>query len=408
MSAATASRGVSSVTVKALPVALLLVAAGTTAAAVTVLAVSRIAPSPIVQSFLSALVCLTFAGTGIAAVRLRPYLRFGLLLAAVGVTSLISVLHDANGAAAYTAGVIASNVVFAVLVHALLAFPSGRLASPGRRLLAAAAYLDVLLLQAVAVLFDPLTRYHSAHPANLALVDAHSALATGLEEAEAGIAAAVTLAAVAVLVRHARAATTAARRQQVPVLAGGAVALLLFTLGLALAPVSSHAGLLGFGLALVAALALPAAFLGTLVQGRLSRAAVGGLLLELRDPAYPGDLEEALRRALGDPSLRLGRLAADGGHLDGSGEALALPRRDDVQVATPILHQGERIGTLVHDRTLQLRPETLDAVNAAAGFALANERAEVEQRRLAAEHAALRRVATLVAGNAPPSACSRR
>ena len=63
---------------------------------------------------------------------------------------------------------------------------------------------------------------------------------------------------------------------------------MLFALGLVLAPLSSRAGLAGFGLALLAALALPVAFLGTLVQGRLSRENVGELLLELRGPGRVG------------------------------------------------------------------------------------------------------------------------
>ncbi len=370
----------------AAPVLLLLAVAGTCAAAY-VFSVSRISPHPAVQAVLTAVVCLTFVGTGVLALRLRPYARFGVLLCAVGFASLISVLHDANRAAAYTAGVLASNLVFAVLVHALLAFPSGRLRSTSRRVLVVAAYLDVLVLQTVAVLFDPLTRYHSDHPSNLALVDARSSLATALEELEAAIAVAIAVAVVVVLSRRARAATLAARRQLVPVLVGGEVALLLFALGLVLAPLSSQAGLVGFGLALVAALALPVAFLGTLVQGRLSREAVGELLLELRDPGGSPDLEEALRRALGDPSLRLGRRRA-GAYVDSRGEPLELPRPGDVQVTTPILHQGESVGVLVHDRSLKLRQELLDAVSAAAGFALANERALhttqlVEQRNRA-------------------------
>ena len=44
-------------------------------------------------------------------------------------------------------------------------------------------------------------------------------------------------------------------------------------------------------------------------------------------------------------------------------------------MSLPILHQGEPVGTLLHDRSLRLRRELLDAVTAAAGFALANERA---------------------------------
>src|SRR5262249_23597990 len=138
---------------KAVP-ALLLLAVATTGGAIYVIAVSRIAPSPVAQSLLTALVCLTFAGTGAAALRLRPYARFGVLLAAVGFASLISVLHEANGAAPYTVGLLASNVVFAVLLHALLAYPTGRLGPISRRLLVV-AYLNVIVLQAVAVILDP-------------------------------------------------------------------------------------------------------------------------------------------------------------------------------------------------------------------------------------------------------------
>jgi len=354
---------------------LLILAASATGGAVYMIAVSDIAPHPVAQSILTALVCFTFVGTGVAAIRRRPYARFGLLLAAVGFASLVSVLHDANGALLYTLGVLASNVVFAVLVHALLAFPSGHLRTRTARLLVVAAYVDMLALQAVAVLFDPLTRYHSAHPRNAVLVASHSGLATALEEVEAGIAAAIAVAVVVVLTRRVRAATAAARRQLVPVLYCGETALLLFSFGLVLTPLSSGAGLVGFSLGVVAALALPGAFLLTLVQGRLSRSAVGDLLLELHGPGPPADLEDALRRALGDPSLRLGRLTASGDYIDCFGERLDSPGPGEVQVSTPILHQGEPVGILVYDRSLRLRRELLDAVNAAAGFALANERA---------------------------------
>jgi PAS domain S-box-containing protein len=361
---------------KSAPAALLVAAALATAAAVYTLSVSRIAPNPVAQGSLTAIVCLAFVGAGVAALRVPPYARFGLILAAVGFTSLIGVLHDANGSVAYAVGLFLSNLVFAVLVHALLAYPSGKLHTTETRLLVAVAYLNVLLLQAVAVVFDPLTRYHSDHPPNRALIASHSVLATGLEELEAGIAALVALAAAVLLARRARAATPVARRQLAPVLVVGMVALLLFAVGLALAPLSSRAGLLGFGLGLVAALALPAVFLATLVQGRLSRASVGELLLELREPGEAPDLERALQRALGDPSLRLGRVAVgEPGFLDAAGGPLELPEPRGLQVATPILYLGEPIGTLVHDRSLRLRAEQLEAVSAAAGFALANERA---------------------------------
>jgi hypothetical protein len=56
-----------------------------------VFSVSRIAPHPVGQGALSAIVCFAFVGAGAYALRLRPYARFGVLLAAVGFTSLISV-----------------------------------------------------------------------------------------------------------------------------------------------------------------------------------------------------------------------------------------------------------------------------------------------------------------------------
>jgi PAS domain S-box-containing protein len=160
------------------------------------------------------------------------------------------------------------------------------------------------------------------------------------------------------------------------VLAGGKVALLLFSVGLVLAPLSSRAAVIGIGLGLLAAVALPVSFLAIMLQGRLSRAAVGELLLELRDRGKPAGLRDALRRALDDPSLQVARLRTeDGEYVDRFGRPIELPEPNDARVATPIHYQEEPVGALVHDRSLRLRPELLDAVNAAAGFALANERA---------------------------------
>ena len=253
------------------------VALAATGAAVYVTAVSRHAPNPVGHAVLTVVVCLTFVGTGLLALRRPPYVRFGLLLVAVGFTALLGALHDANDALPYTIGVLTANLVFAVIVHALLAFPKGRLGSTTSRVVVVAAYLDVLALQALAILFDPLTRWHSAHPRNLALVHSNNPLSTGLEELEAAIAVAIALVVANVLARRARSATPAARRQFAPVLVGGIVAMLFFSLGLVLAPLSSGAAVVGIGLGLLASLAIPGAFLGVLLQGRLSRGAVGQL-----------------------------------------------------------------------------------------------------------------------------------
>jgi PAS domain S-box-containing protein len=341
--------------------------------AVTVTVTSNHAHARATQALLTAAVCGVFVGTGLLALRREPYERFGLLLVAVGASSLLGPLHDANSAVLYAVGVLTANLVFAVLAHALLAFPEGRLHPPLARTLVLAAYVDVLLLQVVAVVFDPLTRWHSAHPRNIVLIARHATLATVLEELEGAIALAIAAAVCVLLVRRVRRATPAARRQLAPVLASGSGGLVMLGIGLLLAPESAGAAVIGIGLGLLAALALPLSFLALMAQGRMSRLAVGELLVELRGgPAQPG-LQSALRRALGDPSLDLARRTPSGGYMCGNGHPLSLPDPGGSRVATAIDHREERIGVLVHDRTLCRRPELLDAVTAAAGFALANE-----------------------------------
>ncbi len=357
------------------PLALATAAIAAAAGAAFLSITSNHAPAPYTHAAISVILCLDFVGAGLLALRRPPYARFGLLLAAVGFTSLLGSLHDANGAFLYTVGVLTANLVFAVVVHAVLAYPDGVLGSRATRALALAAYADVLALQAVAVLFDPLTRWSSAHPGNDALIQPHETLSTALEEIEAAVAIGIAIAVAAVLVRRLRSATPPSRRQLAPVLYGGSGGLLIFAVGLALAPISSSAAVVGIGLGLLASLALPIAFVILIVQGRMSRVAVGELLTELHEGTSTPDLQDALRRALGDPALVLGRAWSGGRYLDSHGREIALPEPADERVATPIHHHSEPVGILIHDRALGMRRELLEAVSATAGFALANERA---------------------------------
>ena len=185
-----------------------------------------------------------------------------------------------------------------MLVHALLAYPDGRLTTPARRALVVLAYVDVLLLQAVAVVFDPLTRWHSDHPSNLVLIDARETLATSLEEAEAAIAVAIALAVAVILVKRWLAETEPARRQLMPVICGGAGGLVILSIGLALAPHSSGAAVIGIGSGLVASLALPVAFVALLIRARLSPVAASAMLVELTGAASISRTRCAARSAI--------------------------------------------------------------------------------------------------------------
>jgi PAS domain S-box-containing protein len=367
-----------------------LAALAATAGAVYLSAASHHAPNPAGHAVLSVVVCLSFVGAGLLALRRPPYVRLGLPLVLVGLAALLGALHDANGSIPYTIGVLTANLVFALLVTLLLAFPSGRLGTRSNRLIALVAFLDVLALQALAVVFDPLTRWHSDHPPNRALIASHPDLATALEELEAAIAIGLALAVAVLLFRWARAKTPVARQRIMPILIGGNLGLLLFGIGLVLAPLSTDAAVVGIGLGLLSSVTLPVAFVVGLLQGRLSRAAVGELLVELREGAAALELQDALRRALGDESLDLVlRSPAGGGYRDAHGRPVTLPGPGDPRMATPIVHQGDEIGMLVHDKVLRLRPELLDAVSAAAGFALANERSLEAVQRMEVRNRAL-------------------
>jgi signal transduction histidine kinase len=372
-----------------LTIGVALAALAATTGAVYLSAVSKHAPNPAGHAVLSVIVCLSFVGAGLLALQRPPYVRFGPLLVAVGFSSLLGALHDANSAVPYTIGVLTANLVFAVLIHTLLALPGGRLHSRPAMVMVLVAYLDVLALQALAVVFDPLTRWKSDHPPNRALIASHPDLATALEELEAAIAIALSLAVAVVFVRWARSRTAVARRRIMPILIGGNLGLLLFAIGLALAPLSSRAAVAGIGLGLLSSVALPVAFIVGLLQGRLSRAAVGELLVELREGTSALDLQDALRRALGDPSLDLVRGDTVGGYRDANGRPVTLPGPGDPRTATPIAHEGDEIGVLIHDKVLRLRPELLDAVSAAAGFALANERSIETLQRVERRNRAL-------------------
>ena len=58
-------------------------------------------------------------------------------------------------------------------------------------------------------------------------------------------------------------------------------------------------------LALLVLAAVPIIFLVGVLRARLARSAIGDLLVDLREPAEPGALRDALARALRDPTLEL-------------------------------------------------------------------------------------------------------
>ena len=127
--------------------------------------------------------------------------------------------------------------------------------------------------------------------------------------------------------------------------------------------------------------ALPFAFLAGLLRNRWSRAGAVGELVE-RLGVERASLTETLAAAMGDPTLRLAYwLPEPERFVDATGRTVTLPDEEDqARAATMVERDGERIGALVHDRSLCEEPELVSAVAAAAALAMANERLEAELR----------------------------
>jgi signal transduction histidine kinase len=121
-------------------------------------------------------------------------------------------------------------------------------------------------------------------------------------------------------------------------------------------------------------------FLAGLMRTRLARTAVAGLMTELAQTPAPGSLQDALARALGDPSLELAYWVHDGTYVDADGYEVALPAEGSTRVSTAVERSGRRVAAIVHDAALRDHPELVDAVVAAAGLALENERLQAELR----------------------------
>ena len=124
------------------------------------------------------------------------------------------------------------------------------------------------------------------------------------------------------------------------------------------------------GLALV-----PLAFLAGLLRSRLALANVGQLVVSLGQTARPGELRDAIARALADPSVKLAYWLPESEswvRIDGR-RLPSLASGDGRSVATIVERNGKRVAAIVHDAYLLEDPELLDAVVAAAGLALENE-----------------------------------
>jgi signal transduction histidine kinase len=330
--------------------------------------------SPETTATLGLLLGWSFTGTGLYAWWRRPGNRTGALMTAAGFAWFAGALSTADDDVLYTIG-LAFDALFPVIAgHLVLAFPTGRLETPGDRRLLWVGYLAATVLQVPSLLFE---EHAPGDPRNLLVVHPDQDVSDLLDLVQFLVVAGVITVATVVIFRRWAAASPPQRRVLAPVIWSGGVAFCVLGLAAGLdaagVPVEElEAVALGL-LALV-----PFAFLAGLLRSRLAQAdRIAELIARLGQAPEPDTMRAALARALGDPSVAIAYwLPESARFVDADGRPVTLPDGE----WTPVELEGRRIAAIRHDRSLADEPQLVGAAGAAAALALENQRLAAELR----------------------------
>jgi signal transduction histidine kinase len=366
-------------------IALIALAAG--AGAALLVAASDRERSPAAASAgLALVVGWAYIGSGLVARRQRPENRLGTVMVFIGFAWFATFLADAGSSVVFTVGKALESVYLLGFVYLVLSFPSGRLRSRLDRGLIAAAVVIVTVVELAWLLFaDSHSQLCSDCPPNAFEITRNDRLADGILQGQRAVGVVLSVFTVALLVRRWRHASAPERRVGAPVLWAGSAMFAVLAFSVA-NDIFGHP--LGQGPAWARELvfaSIPVAVLAALLQRRLARGAVAGLVVEL-EGITSVDLREALARALGDPSLELAYWVPAGArYVDAGGQPVALPEPEAERAATVVEREGEPIAALIHDPALAENDELVQSVCAAAALTLENARLQAELRARLAE-----------------------
>ena len=282
-------------------------------------------------------------------------------------------------------GTLAAGFTFPLLLHLVVAFPTGVLRSTAARALVVAVYLEAALSALGRALFrDPFfdpTCWDNCTD-NVLLVRSLPDLARAIQDVDVWFAVAAATALAAVCIRRLAAASAPARRTLGPVLAGGiALAAATIAHSIALTRLASEDPsdgafraifLVGCAAVVVIALGLPWA----LVQARIQRRSVTRIVADLGEAPSPGSLQSALARAIGDPELRIAYwLPGAQRYVDGHGAPVRQPVPVSGRAVTQLVRDGRQVAVVTHTAAIaDLERE----IGAAIRLALENERLQAE------------------------------
>jgi PAS domain S-box-containing protein len=326
------------------------------------------------------LVGWSYIGAGLIAWNERPENHFGLLLAAVGFAWFAAMLTNSPDNAVYTAGATVTTVFYAVLTHALLAYPGGTLPTRGSRLVVIAAYvITVGGTLAILPFFEPSDfATGSSSSRNLFLVSHNSDLVRVISSVDALLGVGLAACVLVILVKRWRTATPAAQRVLAPVFATTSVAVVVNGIALFVGVVLGRIGEWIFLVAAVAFLTIPWAFLIGILRTRFVRPGALAELVVRLGSGRPERVRDALRWALGDPGVDiLYWVPAREAYVDIEGHPAEIPPG---RAHTVVERAGKPVAAIVHDPIVDEQAGLAERTVGAAGLALDNAQLQAELR----------------------------
>ena len=260
----------------------------------------------------------SFIASGLVARARSPDNPTGRLMVALGFVWFLGALAESNQSLVFTLGAALSSLFAALLVHLMLAYPSGRLSSRLERWFVAFGYLLAGFGPTFVLLFERTAQSDCKDcPANAFLAWPSHSTTVVLGSVLNGIAGAYLLVLIAVLARRWRAATPAARRVLGPVYAAGAAATVLLVVTAVVGDLSDSVSRVAEWVALGTFASIPFFFLFGLLRGNLARVGVAQLLVNVLEERTLEETQGTLRGILHDPSLALAYWVPEhGGYVD--------------------------------------------------------------------------------------------
>jgi len=292
---------------------------------------------------------------------------------------------DGGPAAVRSLGMIVAGLVFALLLHAVTAFPSGRLESSAARILVVVVYAEAALSALGRALFrDPYLDpgCWDNCTSNVFLVHGYPRLAQGIQTVDVWFTAAAAVALATFCILRLRAATAPARRVLWPAQLAGiafAAAVVAHSLAFDRSPPetprdAAFRSIYAVICTTVVGLALGLAW--PVVRANRLRLALARIVSEIATAPEPGTVEAALGAVLGDASLRIAYwLPSSRRYGDARGRPLEPPASDHGRTVTPLARDGRQIAVVAHAGT---STELEQAIGATLRLALDNERLNAE------------------------------